>query len=600
MPIARHALCTVVRVSADERPPLQQLVETVYAVFTPDNGPAGAGRFLGLVTSSQTGSYHEHTFADLLPHPAPAAVSAQTLLKDVVTHLDQWEADVVAVLEEGGAFFGAITRASLLEALLRGEPKPDIAITPVETSLHLASLLALHREEQDLLQPAIETLTALLKARYGAIGVVDEHGQLLRFIHTGIPPELAARIGDLPSGRGLLGIVIAENHALRLDDMSRDPRSVGFPPHHPPMKNLLVVPISRDSRVYGRMYFSDRLDGTPFSEEDKRLATQSADILGLALSHHRLQNERHQSADALHVINQVLSDSSGESLLHKLVLSIAKALGVDYAFIGELAPGQQESVQTVAFCAKGQFADNFIYELKSTPCSNVIGKAPCSYPDNIQRKFPDDHMLRDMGVESYVGVPLFGSNGVPLGLLVVMDGKAMRNPQIMESVLQICAMRAAAELERRHAETELHKLSSAIEQTADSVIITGPDGVIEYVNQSFEKTTGYGRDEAVGRKPNLIKSDQHDEGFYRHLWETIRRGETFRGTFINRRKDGSLYHEEMTITPLKDGKGRTMHFVATGKDISERMHSEQEARDTLHFLDSVVENLPSMLFVKDA
>ena len=331
MPTARHALCAVVRVSADERPPAQQPGGTVYAVFTPDDDPAGGGRFLGLVTPGQTAAYRERIFADLLPRPAPAPVAAQTPLHDVVAHLDREKTEAVAVLEADGAFLGAVTRASLLDALLQGEPKPAVAEVPIESlhaaSLRLLSLLALHEKEQDLLQPAIETLTSLLKARYGAIGIVDEHGQLLRFVHTGIAPELAARIGRLPEGRGLLGVVIAENHSLRLDDMSRDPRSAGFPPHHPPMKSLLAVPVARDGRVYGRMYFSDRLDGAPFSTDDERLAAQSADVLGLTLSHHRLQNERRQAADTLHDIAQVLSANTGESLFHKLVLSLAKGAG---------------------------------------------------------------------------------------------------------------------------------------------------------------------------------------------------------------------------------------------------------------------------------
>lgn len=606
MLMARHALYPlVVRVSAEERPPAQQRGVSVYAVFAPDDDPAGAGRFLGLVTSSQTASYHERIFADLLPRPTPVPIAAQTPLNDVVTHLDREKVEAVAVLEEGGAFLGAVTRASLLDALFQGGPEQGIATTPIEglhtASLHLLSLLALHEEEQDLLQPAIETLTSLLKAHYGAVGVVDEHGQLLRFVHTGITPELAARIGHLPEGHGLLGVVIAENHSLRLDDMSRDPRSAGFPPHHPPMKSLLTVPISRDGRVYGRMHFSDRLDGAPFSAEDERLAAQSADILGLTLAHHRLQTERRQAADALHDIAQVLSANSDKSLFHTLVHSLAKALRVDYVFVGEVTPQNAGIIRTIAFCDHGSIVDNIEYQLApATACGSVGCQTVCYFPEGARELYPEDEILSEFHAEAFIGHPLIGASGKVLGLLAVMHTQPLANPGQIQSILQISAARAVAELERQHAEAELRKLSSAIEQTADSVVITDPDGVIEYVNPAFEQTTGYSRGEALGRKPNLVKSGQHDDDFYQRLWETIRRGEPFREIFINRRKNGSIYYEEKTITPLKDDKGHITHYVSAGKDISSRMNAEQEARRTQHFLDAVVENLPNILFVKDA
>ncbi len=144
--------------------------------------------------------------------------------------------------------------------------------------------------------------------------------------------------------------------------------------------------------------------------------------------------------------------------------------------------------------------------------------------------------------------------------------------------------------EERHAAELTRKLSSAIEQTADSVLITDADGIIEYVNPAFERITGYSAQEAMGRKPSLVKSGLHDETFYRRLWQTLRQGEPFRNTFINRRKNGDLYFEEKTITPLKDGAGRTTHFVSTGKNITERMQAEIALRESNALLENVFNN----------
>ncbi|WDT69760.1 MAG: PAS domain S-box protein [Candidatus Manganitrophus sp.] len=127
---------------------------------------------------------------------------------------------------------------------------------------------------------------------------------------------------------------------------------------------------------------------------------------------------------------------------------------------------------------------------------------------------------------------------------------------------------------RRAAERERRKLSSVIEQTDDVVVITDRDGVIEYVNPAFERKTGYTREEAVGKTPRIVKSGKHGPEFYNRLWETILRGEVFRGELVNQKKDGALYHEEKTITPIKNRKGEITHYVSTGKDMTPRKEME--------------------------
>jgi diguanylate cyclase (GGDEF)-like protein/PAS domain S-box-containing protein len=129
--------------------------------------------------------------------------------------------------------------------------------------------------------------------------------------------------------------------------------------------------------------------------------------------------------------------------------------------------------------------------------------------------------------------------------------------------------------ERNQMLAELYKLSTAAEQTADTVMITDPNGVIEYVNRSFETTTGYGRDEVMGRKPSLLRSGYHETTYYQLLWSTLTDGQPFRDVFINRKKDGTVYYEEKTITPLRSTNGTIIHFLAVGSDITKRMQTEE-------------------------
>lgn len=133
--------------------------------------------------------------------------------------------------------------------------------------------------------------------------------------------------------------------------------------------------------------------------------------------------------------------------------------------------------------------------------------------------------------------------------------------------------------ERKRTEARMRKLSMVVEQTADIVVITGKSGIIEYVNPAFENLTGYSRDEAVGNTPRILKSGRHTAEFYQELWDTILSGGVYRNVFVNKKKNGDLYYDECTITPVIDGKGAITHFVATAKDITDQKHAEHELRE---------------------
>ena len=109
-----------------------------------------------------------------------------------------------------------------------------------------------------------------------------------------------------------------------------------------------------------------------------------------------------------------------------------------------------------------------------------------------------------------------------------------------------------------------------VEQCPDAVLVTDPDGRIEYVNPAFERMTGYASSELAGRTPAVLKSGLHEADFYRALWAALRAGQEFRALFANRRKSGELYYEDKIIRPLLDAEGRVSHFVSYGRDATER------------------------------
>jgi len=130
--------------------------------------------------------------------------------------------------------------------------------------------------------------------------------------------------------------------------------------------------------------------------------------------------------------------------------------------------------------------------------------------------------------------------------------------------------------ERKKADEALRKLSRAVEQTADAVIITSSEGQIEYVNSAFEELTGYQADEVLGLTPRILKSGMHPEGYYAELWSAITSGNVYRSEIINRKKNGELYYQEEIITPVRDSRGSITHFVSTGRDVTDRKKAEDK------------------------
>lgn len=166
----------------------------------------------------------------------------------------------------------------------------------------------------------------------------------------------------------------------------------------------------------------------------------------------------------------------------------------------------------------------------------------------------------------YENLPLETSDGQPIFVEFVSNVYRVDDGKVIQcNIRDITARKRIEEL----AETEHKRLMAAIEQVAESVVITDAKGDIQYVNPAFEEVTGYSRDEAAGHNLRIIKSGKQDEAFYRNLWNTISSGRNWSGHIINKRKDGTLYTEDATISPVRDASGQVVNYVAVKRDITE-------------------------------
>ncbi|MDO8705522.1 MAG: EAL domain-containing protein [Sulfuricaulis sp.] len=462
-----------------------------------------------------------------------------------------------------------------------------------EATLRLLSLLATARLEEDLLQSGLETLAAILQARYGAIRLTDEAGKLQQFVYTGITPEEAARIGHPPEGRGLLGVTTP----LRLDDMHQDLRSAGFPPNHPPMKSLLSVNFSHQGRIYGRVYLSEKNDGSAFTQEDQHLLTRFADAFAQMLGYHRSQIERERSTKTLSEVSQTLSAITGDSFFRELVLNLGKALGVAFAFVGEVTDTSCHAIRTVAVNAGEKSIDNFVYELSGTPCENIVGKKICFYTQGVQRLFPNDRMLVEMGIESYIGSPLFNSAGKPLGILALLDTKPLTDPEHAEAILKICAGRAAAELEHRHQELALRESEERFRQMAENAkeVFWMTDPAIDkmiYISPAYEEIWGRRCQDLYNNSRNWVEGI-HPEDRERVLQAALKHhasGE-YHQEYRIVRPDGSLRWILDRGFPIRDKSGKVYRVTGIAEDITERKQAEEEILMKARLLDNTSESI---------
>lgn len=135
--------------------------------------------------------------------------------------------------------------------------------------------------------------------------------------------------------------------------------------------------------------------------------------------------------------------------------------------------------------------------------------------------------------------------------------------------------------ELKHAQKKLRLQSSALQAAADAIMITDNHGRICWVNSAFSRLTGYAPEEVIGQNPRMFKSGQHDEEFYRHLWQTVLAGKVWRSEMIDRRKDGTLFPMEIAISPVPDDNGNIEHFVAIKHDITERKQADKAREETI-------------------
>jgi len=190
---------------------------------------------------------------------------------------------------------------------------------------------------ETVLRRIVEAAVELVDARYGALGVIGDSGQLAEFVPVGLDEDQIAAIDHWPEGRGLLGALITDPRPVRLADLSADPRSSGFPEGHPPMRSFLGVPVRIRGEVFGNLYLTEKQDGGQFDEEDETVVTALAAAAGVAIENARLYEEARRRQRWLQASDEVtrrlLSGADPGDVLDLVTQQVLEMSGADLAVL---------------------------------------------------------------------------------------------------------------------------------------------------------------------------------------------------------------------------------------------------------------------------
>ncbi len=226
------------------------------------------------------------------------------------------------------------------------------------------------------------------------------------------------------------------------------------------------------------------------------------------------------------------------------------------------------------------YAIGSIHRLDQTYCGITVCTAePLAIANSDCEHWREHPAYQSTGHQSYIGTCVQVDEDVR-GTLCFFGTTARERPfnSADSELIKLMSRWVQSELQRERADALMRKLSGALERTADAIMITDRNRRIEYVNLSFVTLTGYTKGEVIGNKSYFLRSGLHDRKFYDELWDVIGKGDVFRGTLVNRKKDGSVYYEQKAISPLKDESGRITHFISTGHDITDLIEAEEKNR----------------------
>ena len=366
------------------------------------------------------------------------------------------------------------------------EPPPTYSIDDIralaEAGVSLTSELSLSA----VLQKVVDVAREQIGSRYAALSVLTEDGSIEQFLSSGITDAERAAIGHIPFGKGLLAVLLHEGATLRLADMSADPRSVGFPPNHPPMKSLLGVPVVRRGKIIGNLYLTEKERSRTFNERDEELLKLLATQAAVAITNAGIYESERTRAREWEALFELSRDVTATTDLDQFFTSVVKRaadlLAADVAVLKLLSAGGQSLIVVAASGIQGPAtsATRAVaeHQLLRNTLENRRATIVLDYMQRVKEGGGRWPLMEEQDLLSAIAVPILGRDRA-LGIVAVGNRTLTHFTERKAQLLQTFANLIAVALERRDLFDQLESMARLEER--DRIGMDLHDGVIQSI-----------------------------------------------------------------------------------------------------------------------
>ncbi len=354
-------------------------------------------------------------------------------------------------------------------------------------------------------------------------------------------------------GQGLAGWVIEHGETVRSNDLVNDPRYVAT---YAGMKSGLYIPIKMRGRTIGCISAESEMENA-FTAEDERLLATLAMQATVALENAALFQSLQKELTEHKQTEKALTES--EARYRSLIDQLPAIVYLDNV---QVCPPSTQFISP-------RIREMLGYEPAEWLAGGFDIWKKAIHPEDLERALEFYYKSIETGTIVSQDYRMVTRDGRTIW---VQDSTATQRdkdgrPISLQGIISDIT-------ENKKLEAAMRLQSAALEETANAIVITDVHGVIEWVNPAYTRLTGYSAEEAVGKKPSILYSGVQEVPFYKNLWDTILNGKVWRGELVNKRKDGTLYNEEQTVTPLFDSNNNITHFIGVKQDITSRKQSE--------------------------
>ncbi len=288
---------------------------------------------------------------------------------------------------------------------------------------------------------------------------------------------------------------------------------------------------------------------------------------------------------AVTMIADAVSHSVGQGFLNTLANALSRALGLEWVIIGVPDETEAGHITTLAASRNGEAIENLKYPLRGSPCDNVMGQSICVHPSKACELFPEDEILVELGIESYVGAPLYDADGAALGVLAAFDTQLLRDDPIAEPVLEIFASRAAAELNRLRTDelrrTGEQRFRNFAEIGSDWLWELDSDLRFSWIADKIEAITGLPPAFYIGKNRDELRASDNDPELWARHMASLRAHQPFKDMQIRRDlPDGRTIWIRSSGKPVFDDNGAFQGYFGASSDITDHVVARQEAQSS--------------------